>query len=237
VRSTYTAGRTVRAEDGVLKQEARWLGRKLAEVDDRRLFPLINVGSSTGRFREVEQPWIDEQVFAPLRARSGRVLHFDVKAAEGVDIVGDLTDAETWGRLRAIGARSVFCSNLLEHVTNREETCDRLFELVPPGGLLILSVPRAFPYHPDPIDTLFRPDVSQLAGLFPRGRTVDGAVVKCGTVLGLLDRNVVRLSRKVVRTAFSPRAAGGGGPGLVRWLNPWLIKPFEVTCLVLERPA
>ena len=72
--------------------EAQWLGDRLAEIADGELFPLLNVGSSTGEFRTTVQPHIDAKVFAPLRARGGKVLHLDIKAAEGVDIVGDLLD-------------------------------------------------------------------------------------------------------------------------------------------------
>src|SRR6266496_2531414 len=154
-------GRTI-AEVGLswcphmLKDEARWLGSVLAGLDDAELFPLVDVGSSTEEVRVVHQPWIDELVFAPLRRR-GRILHQDLKARPGVDIVGDLAEPSVQSELRRIGVRSVLCTNVLEHVPTdrRAAACTAMADLVPPGGHLLVTVPRAFPYHPDPIDTGF----------------------------------------------------------------------------------
>ena len=90
---------------------------RLAELDPAQRSPLVNVGSSTGEFREVRQPHIDRIVFAPLRAAGVEVVHADVKAAPGVDLVGDLTEdrvlevqqrggADGDEELRAVGART-----------------------------------------------------------------------------------------------------------------------------------
>src|SRR5205085_4736707 len=53
------------------------------------------------------------------------------------------------------------------HVTDRQIVCAAIWSLLPPGGFLILTVPYRFPYHEDPIDTMFRPSVEELAQLFP----------------------------------------------------------------------
>ena len=52
--------------------ESEWLGRRLAALPDEQLFPLLNVGSSTGEFRTRTQPWIDRNIFAPMRDRENR---------------------------------------------------------------------------------------------------------------------------------------------------------------------
>src|SRR5204863_7553703 len=102
--------------------------------------------------------------------------------AAGVDLVGDLTEPSFLGRLAAMRLRSVFCSNLLEHVPNREEIGRAAVEAVEPGGYLFVSCPNVFPYHPDPIDTMSRPDVDELAALFPDTELVRGDRLGCGTL-------------------------------------------------------
>ena len=72
--------------------ESKWLGERLAAISDDQLFPLLNIGSSTLEFRTVTQPYIDHNIFTPLRKRGGTVYHADIKAAPGVDLVGDLLD-------------------------------------------------------------------------------------------------------------------------------------------------
>ena len=81
--------------------ESQWLGQRLAALPAEELFPLLNVGSSTGEFRTRTQPWIDQKIFAPMRQRGGTVYHLDIKEAPGVDIVGDLFDPVFLDRIAA----------------------------------------------------------------------------------------------------------------------------------------
>jgi len=149
----------------VLEAEAQWLGERAAALPDDA-FPLLNLGSSTDHFRRVEQPWVHERLFAPLERRGARVVHADLKMQPGVDIVGDLLDPGGRDELRAVGARSILCSNMLEHVADRDVAIAAIRDLWPPGGHLLVTVPSAFPYHPDPIDTRYRPTPDELAGAF-----------------------------------------------------------------------
>jgi len=160
--------------------ESQWLGAKLATIPDERLFPLLNVGSSTLEFRTKTQPYIDSEVFEPLRQRRGEVYHLDMKPDPGVDLVGNLLDPNFRNSIRKLTIRSAMVSNLLEHVTNREEICETLLDVIPDGGYVIVSGPFRYPYHADPIDTLFRPSIDQVAGLFPGTHMVESAIVDSG---------------------------------------------------------
>jgi hypothetical protein len=217
----------------VLKNEARWLGERLRAVDAPLLSPLLNVGSATAEFRDVSQPWIDELIFEPLRRRAVLVKHQDIQAAPGVDIVGDLTDRAFLASLAGYSFRSILCSNVLEHIRDPGALCQALEEIVPPGGFIILTVPHSFPYHPDPIDTLFRPDVAMLAALFPRSRRVAGDIIRCGTAWEYVDRSPVKMMTKTVRRLVAPpggdRVAGTGS------FLPWLFREFQTTCVVMQR--
>ena len=74
--------------------ESVWIGTALLNLNkNNTLSPLLNVGSSTKQFREVEQKCIHENIFAPLEKGGVVVHHLDMKKEDGVDIVGDLTVA------------------------------------------------------------------------------------------------------------------------------------------------
>lgn len=160
--------------------ESEWLGRRIAAIPDADLFPLLNVGSSTGDLRTRQQPHIDANIFAPLRNRDGTVYHLDIKAAPGVDIVGDLLDRAFLDRVLKMQVRSVLISNLFEHVTRRAEICEVVLEILPPGGYLIVSGPKDYPYHADPIDTMFRPTIAEMHAHFPGTGIVDSAIIDSG---------------------------------------------------------
>src|SRR5687768_7620140 len=138
----------------MLKAEARWLATRLCTVDAS---PILNVGSSSLSFRSDVQPWIEQSVFSPLRRRGLTVIHQDLFPDDGVDVAADLYAPATQARLRAYNAQCIICSNVLEHVRDHRTFSDILLRILVPGGRLLVTVPRAFPYHPDPIDTMFRP--------------------------------------------------------------------------------
>ena len=151
----------------MLKAEAQWIGKALDQLDDVGLSPILNVGSSTAIFREQVQPWIDSEIFAPLRKRGVAVHHLDVRDGDGIDLRGDLNDGAFVAGLASHGYRALLCCNLLEHVSVPAAICGKLELLLPVGGYLIITVPNRFPYHPDPIDTMFRPGVNESPGSFP----------------------------------------------------------------------
>ena len=155
----------------MMRSDAAWLGEALARLDPADISPVLNLGSSSAKHREVDQPYIHELVFAPLAARGVAVIHSDIKAAEGVDIVADIFSDEGVAAMRARGPKAVLCTHMFEHVTDREELARRILSLVPPGGLFFVTVPSSYHQHNDPIDTMFRPSPEELAALFP-GQTI-----------------------------------------------------------------
>jgi hypothetical protein len=199
----------------MLIDEARWIGRHLAERPPAEVYPLCNVGSSTADFRSREQPWIDEFVFGQAKGGGHSVIHVDQKNAEGVDLAGDLLDPAFRASLRELSPRTILCSNLLEHVTDRGPITEALTNMLVPGGRLIVTVPYHYPVHHDPIDTRFRPTVEQLAAEFPRLRLVTGEIVVDST-----GWRYMRIRRSV--------------PGIRHW--GWLLigRRYKVSCVILE---
>jgi hypothetical protein len=229
------AHHAVRETPLVLIEEARWLGAQLDVLDRHDVFPMYNIGSSTEHFRCVEQPYIDEYLFKPIRARRFKVVHVDTKAAKGVDLVGDLTDPDFLRDLRQLEIKSIMCCNLLEHVTDRRLVCGALLSMVPPGGYLFVTVPYRFPYHEDPIDTLFRPRIDELAALFP-GTTLQVAEIVHARRASLeMSDSRWPLLRMIVR-ACAPFYRPRRWYGVVRGLYDMAIG-YRVTCVVLRKGA
>ena len=152
----------------MLFEEAKFIGDVMYKLRPEDVFPLCNLGSSDEELAKKRQPWIDEFIFKPAREKGYKVVNVDIKEHKGVDLVGDVTDPKFMKTLKKMGFKSVICSNLLEHVPekNREDICDSLIELIPKEGYFFISGPYKFPYHPDPIDTMFRPNIEEMASLF-----------------------------------------------------------------------
>jgi hypothetical protein len=211
------------------EQEAKWLKERLAAVPDEQLFPLLNVGSSTESFRTHDQPHIDQLVFAPLRERGGRVIHLDVKAAPGVDVVGDLMDPAFREQVAAMRVRSAIVSNLLEHVIDREALANLVLRLLPPGGLIFVTGPRDYPYHTDPIDTMYRPTVEEAAELFSGASVVEGEIIDAGH-WQRGGRPAWRVVARLAVPVYRPRKWWE----LVRQ-SPYLVRPIKAFAVVLQK--
>lgn len=218
----------------MLIQEARWLAGELGALDP--LSPLLDVGSGSLHFRTVTQPWIEETVFGPLRERGHRIHHLDTYPGPGIDLVGDVGDRRFAASLDRLGIRTVLCSNVLEHVPDPAALARAIAAIPPVGGHLVVSVPHTMPYHPDPIDTMFRPGVADLAGLFPGTALVAGSVVAGSR---LVSTYAARARRRLGFWRDLPRegAGGGGVEGrrpLLETLR-WLPRTLRATCVVLRK--
>lgn len=226
----------------MLKREAQWIASAFEGIESARLFPFVNIGSSSAQLREVDQPFIEQLIFEPLRRRGGPIHHVDGKAEPGVDLILDLALDTAWEQLRSLQPRCVLCSSVFEHVADRQLLAQRLISLLQPGGYLLVSVPSLFPYHPDPIDTGFRPDPAQLIALFPELRARQVEEISCGRLGDLVVGQVPRLAKKVVgllgssvaRRVKLAAAVEVEPASPVDWLKH-LVVPFRISCALLIR--
>lgn len=164
-------------------QEAAWFDRALRRMAPAELSPILNVGSSTLEYRTAACPHIQRVLLGPLLNRGVRVLNVDLKEDDGVDIAGDILDRSFRSKIASLGIKAILCNNLLEHVNDVTAMCAALADICPDGGVLCLSVPHAYPFHPDPIDNGFRPSLMQLEEIFkPLGfYLVHGEIVEFGS--------------------------------------------------------
>jgi SAM-dependent methyltransferase len=220
----------------VFEQEVVWINAALEGVPAEALSPMLNIGSSTLEFRTRTQPFIDAGLFAPLTARGVKVVHADLKQAPGVDLTADILTEAGFAEAKAVGAKSLLLCNLLEHVTDPGAFTRRAWDLVQPGGLIVVSVPRSYPYHRDPIDTLLRPTPAEVAALFPAGaEVVSEAVIETGYYWDKVKVRPWLLLRPILRAPFPFL-------GLTKWKRSlgklyWLVKPYLATMVVLRKPA
>lgn len=215
--------------------ESIWIGRVFQDLAGKGLgFPMLNVGSGTKKFREVIQPQIYQNIFKPLEAQGAAVHHLDIIAAEGVDIIGDLSNPEFLGQVKKMRYQSILCNNLLEHVVNVAQICQAMVEVVADGGYLIITLPRLFPYHNAPIDTMFRPSPQELHRYFPGTRMVKGEVLTIdNSHFRTLMRNPKLLLMTLVR-AFTPFYKFPTWKKIVSDF-PNLFKNYQVTCVLLQK--
>ena len=217
----------------MFQAEAIRLRRILLELQG--ISPLLNLGSSTRYFREVIQPHIETELFAPLREAGVTVVHCDLKEDEGVDFAGDILDPGVIRRLKTGGYKCILLSNLLEHVRDREAVAMACEEIVGPGGLILATVPSSYPYHADPIDTYYRPSPAELAKTFRQSELLIGEEVEEPTYAEELKARGISVGGELIRTVLwsliffvRPRSAASR---LHRWR--WYSKPRRVAIALL----
>jgi hypothetical protein len=218
----------------MFEAEACWLRRALEAFPPERLSPLLNLGSSSAMVRKAIQPWIDAEVFCPLRSRGVETVHVDMRELPGVDVRADLTDASDVERLTVLQPNALLCCNLLEHVLEPKQLARHCLDLLPRGGLVFVTVPFSYPYHRDPIDTLYRPSPAELSELFGSARMLDGTILGAGVSY----RDAVRerpwiLLRHVWRFPVPFLSFERWKRSMARLY--WLVAEYRITCAVFEK--
>jgi hypothetical protein len=212
--------------------EEDWISKTLAGWPPDQLTPCLNIGC--GHLG----PWKDQGFFLDFKRRGVTIIHFDRTAFPGVDIAGDLFNPACQQRLKALAPRSALLTNVLEHLPKE------VLSLVPAivhdvladGAILIVTVPRSFPYHADPIDTLYRPTPAELAQLFePAGfDVVASEVIRFDSFLADLRSGGAKNWWHWIFRLLKPFRRWH------KWLNAahsalWLFRPYEESLIVLRR--
>lgn len=218
----------------MLIEEAQWVAHALKTHFIAADFPLLDVGSSTYVYRTITQPHIDEWVFSPLAAHSYQVFHTDLKAAAGVDIAGDFLDKKIQERLRTLGCKSILCASFLDDLPSPTLASQALLSLIAPGGKLIITVPRVCAPYPDPIDTLFRPDLRALHALFPNTHILEAATVTSSKTYFSHLLAEPKYALYTLLRLLLPFYKWKEWVRMLRFLPDWFT-PYAVSCLVLQK--
>ena len=188
-------------------ENAAWVRDALAVVSLPEGARVIDVGSSTLHYRTIEQPHVEREVLAPLRARGLRLTHLDGKEAEGVDVVQDL-DTATPELAERLGTFDlVLCIGLLGYVKEPTNTLDVVASLVSEDGWLVSTTPESYRRTRDPHDNMWRPTASR-AGRGVRATGVRGGARRVGADRrrALLPRPQVAAQLDAGRRSLAPAA-------------------------------
>ena len=218
----------------MLETEACWLRCALDAFAPGRLSPLLDLGSGSTAAHEAVQPWIEHQLFCPLRARGVEIVHVDMRAGPGIDVQADLTDPADVLRLGGLRPRALLCCNLLEHVAEPERLARHCLAMLADGGLVFVTVPYSYPYHRDPIDTMYRPCPQELAELFAGARLLHGTILGAGRSY----RDDVRqrpwlLLRHVARFPVPFLSFEKWRRSMAKLY--WIAAEYRIICAILER--
>jgi len=219
-------------------EEAKHIKYILAKYtgNNRKLEVLLNLGSSTGDFRKIQQPHIDKYIFKPLDKTIYQTIHFDLKNDIGVDLSGNIFDVETQKTLLKTKPTIIMCCNLMEHLDeDLRHQVPNIFDLILENeGVLLITVPYSYPVHLDPIDTYFRPSPLQLSALFPGYYTLDKSIIESSTFLDeFLSYSLYWKIRTVVRL-FTPFYKYKGWKTLIHRCL-WLFKKYKISCVLLKK--
>ena len=221
----------------MLINESKWIGKKLLElIENKKVSNILNLGSSTGQFREVEQAFIYNNIFAPLKNTKAKVTHLDMKNADGVDLVGDITNKDFFNQIKNNKYNCIICSNLLEHIENPERIIDSIYNLLEQNGYLILTLPFNYPYHPDPIDTYYRPNLEEIKLTYNKFSYIKGeTIVDNETHFSFLIKKPKSFITTVIRLIL-PFYKTNSWKLMVNDLGR-TFKPFSANCVILKKVA
>lgn len=213
--------------------EAHWIKEQLEKIPEDQLYPIINVGSSTLEARRNPLTNFQEILFDPLEMK-GLVIHADIREGEGINISGNLKDKEFIDRIKKIQPATVLCNNLLEHIEGPHEIARSLLDVTKPGGHILVSVPYRYPYHYDPIDTMFRPSPNGILELFPNATMVTGEIINDHRTYFDKLKNDPYLARIIFFRSFLPFYKPKMWWYTVSYL-PNMFKRFQVSCALLRK--
>lgn len=204
----------------MFEEESIWIKNALAKLDLKEVRSVLDVGSSTFEFRTSVQPFIDENIFKPLRFQKKKIYYLDIKKDNGVDIVCDISDPKAVNQINKT-FDLVICANLLEHVQNVNNVINNLKKLIKEEGYLLVSVPHFYFYHEDSIDTMYRPDNKELELLFPEFEVILSEIVQIN------DFFLKKRFHYLKESLTNPRK-------LLKNL-PYFFKKFEVSYILLRK--
>ena len=206
-------------------EEARWIKGALAESSLEPPGTVLDVGSSNMEFRTVIQPHIHEFIHKPLIDCGYKLRFLDIKSDEGIDIKVDLSSSDLPEGIFNETYDLVICCNILEHVKDRDLFIRNLLRFTRRGTMLMLTVPRLYPKHNDPIDTLYRPSIDELADLIQKYVELD---ILLGEELVISDKSYYQKKPGRLLDYILMRQQ--------RLYARWYLKPFRwrVTCMLIR---
>ncbi len=144
---------------------------------------IINLGSGNVEQLKKTKPWVSKNVFDIFKKQKAKILHVDAEGFPGVDIVQDLSELNSLSFCDKLkGSKLFILANVLEHIPKKAhaEFLKKIYGKMKSKDGLMITVPYDYPYHADPIDTLYRPTPEDLHKLLPL-TWLEGEIVSAGS--------------------------------------------------------
>jgi hypothetical protein len=162
----------------------------------------INLGCGNINQLLIKKPWINKNLFEPLKSKNIKIINLDTFKFESVDYVADLSDSGSLDFVKTTQTpRLLILGNVLEHVPSesRGAILNNIFQAMDSGDYLIISTPYEYPYHADPIDTMFRPSPAEVRSLAPL-EWINLQIIECGSFYDEFKRmNFLKKIRKLLK--------------------------------------
>jgi len=126
-------------------------------------FKIFNVGTKTNVPSEMVQT-IPASLFQNLLKNKPKIkiVNADILNNSAVNVQLDICNENSIKIIKEIAPDIILLSNLLEHVEDKIIAINNVYSAMNHRCVLIISGPRFYPYHSDPIDNGFRPSKKEL---------------------------------------------------------------------------
>jgi len=190
---------------------------------------IINLGSGNVEQLKKTKPWVSKNVFDLFKKQKAKILHVDAENFPGVDIVQDLSQPNSLSFCDKLkGSKLFILANVLEHIPKKAhaEFLKKIYSKMKSKDGLIITVPYDYPYHADPIDTMYRPTPNALYQLLPL-TWLEGEIVSAGSYKEEFRRmNVFKKIRKLLKPLWILQKP-------TKWLENhrlfYLFKQYQIT--------
>ena len=171
---------------------------------------IINLGSGNVEQLKKTKPWVSKNVFDLLKKQKAKILHVDAENFPSVDIVQDLSQPNSLSFCDKLkGSRLFILANVLEHIPKKAhaEFLKKIYSKMKSKDGLIITVPYDYPYHADPIDTMYRPTPHDLQALLPL-TWIESEIVTAGSYREEFRRmNALKKNKKAFKAALDSSEA------------------------------
>lgn len=196
---------------------------------NKKFDTVVNLGSGNIKHLELTKPWVNHNIFSMLKDKKAKIIHVDSSKHPGVDIIRDLRLPNALDFTHALKKPTLFIlANVLEHIPSksRQTLLNNIYAHMKINDGLLITVPYDYPYHADPIDSMYRPNPEELKKLIPI-IWHDGLVITAGSYRDeFLNRNYFERLRKLLKP-FWPFQSIKKYLGNHRLL--YLFKPYKIT--------
>lgn len=189
----------------------------------------LNLGSGDIVHLTNSKPWVDKNVFAALSMEGVKIIHVDAFNFPGVNLVKDLSLPDALDFVTTTDAPRLFIlGNVLEHIpaNAREGLINKIHSAMSIGDALLITVPYDYPFHADPIDTMYRPSPQELTLLAPLIWKEQLIVISGSYKEEFLSMGILKRVRKILKPLWIFQK-------LSKWKENhrlfYLFKPYKVS--------